>query len=248
MKNLLFKVALKYGLILAGINLLLGLIATFTFNPENITQSLNVFNILNIIIAWLSLIICLGLAHLEFNRKNNHYMSFGNAIIIGLIVLGITFVISTVYSTINYAFVIKERVKEQLSGSTSGEVILLTLAVQFLYLILQIMLLFIIITAESQWKIFIKAGKKGWASIIPVYNTIVLLEITEKPVWWFFLLLIPLVNIVIAIMIINSLSKSFGKDEGFTAGLIFLPFVFYPLLGLSKVEYIKADSIHPLPA
>ncbi|MCK5463903.1 MAG: signal peptidase I [Bacteroidales bacterium] len=103
---------------------------------------------------------------------------------------------------------------------------------------MQILLLFLIITAESQWKIYKKAGKEGWASIVPIYNIIVLLEIVKKPTWWLILLIIPFVNIVITIWMTNLLSEKFGKDEGFTIGLIFLPFIFYPLLGMSKAEYI----------
>ena len=77
------------------------------------------------------------------------------------------------------------------------------------------------------WKIFEKAGKPGWAAIIPIYNIIVLLEIIGKPLWWLILFIIPLVNIVFAIWATNLLSKSFGKETGFTIGLIFLPFVSY---------------------
>jgi len=36
------------------------------------------------------------------------------------------------------------------------------------------------------WRIFEKAGKPGWASLIPIYNTIILLEIVGKPWWWFY--------------------------------------------------------------
>ena len=51
----------------------------------------------------------------------------------------------------------------------------------------------------SYWVIFTKAGEAGWKCLIPIYNLIVLLKIINKPVWWFILLLIPLVNIVIII-------------------------------------------------
>ena len=91
----------------------------------------------------------------------------------------------------------------------------------------------------SYWKIFTKAGKPGWASIIPIYNTIVIIEIVRKPVWWILLLLIPIVNIVYAIWLTNLLSKSFGKSEGFTVGLIFLPIIFLPVLAFDKsAQYI----------
>ncbi|HHU33900.1 MAG TPA: hypothetical protein GXZ49_01580, partial [Bacteroidetes bacterium] len=76
------------------------------------------------------------------------------------------------------------------------------------------------------WKVYEKAGKPGWAAIIPIYNIWVLLEIIKKPWWWPLLLLIPIVNIVILIIMIHNLSLKFGKGVGFTIGMILLPFIF----------------------
>ncbi|MDX9881342.1 MAG: DUF5684 domain-containing protein [Prolixibacteraceae bacterium] len=95
-----------------------------------------------------------------------------------------------------------------------------------------------ILVIISLWKIFEKAGKPGWACIIPIYNFIVLLEIVGKPWWWLLLYLIPIVNIVLAVWVINLLSKSFGKTEGFTIGLILLGFIFFPILGLGEAQYV----------
>jgi len=89
----------------------------------------------------------------------------------------------------------------------------------------------------AQWKIYVKAGKPGWAVLIPIYNTLVMLEIVGKPWWWLLLMLIPFINIIFAIWMINLLSKSFGKDEGFTIGLILLSIVFYPILGFGPAKY-----------
>ena len=99
------------------------------------------------------------------------------------------------------------------------------------YVLLAILLL------VSMWKIYTKAGKPGWAFIVPIYNIIVLLEIVGKPWWWLFLLLIPVVNFVFLIWIYNLLSLSFGKDSGFTVGLILLSPIFIPILGLGSAEY-----------
>lgn len=101
-----------------------------------------------------------------------------------------------------------------------------------------IYLALIVLLIVSQWKIYSKANKPGWACLIPIYNIIVLLEIVGKPLWWLFLFLIPIVNIVFVIWMTNLLSKSFGKSEGFTIGLIFLPFIFIPILGLGDAKYI----------
>ena len=90
----------------------------------------------------------------------------------------------------------------------------------------------------SMWKIYTKAGKPGWACIIPIYNIIVLLEIVGKPWWWLLLMLLPFVNIVLAIWMLNLLSKSFGHEVGFTLGLLFLSFIFIPILGLGESKYV----------
>ena len=101
-----------------------------------------------------------------------------------------------------------------------------------------VMLAIALVMIIAYWKIFEKAGKPGWAILIPIYNLIVLLEIVGKPLWWFFLLLIPFVNIIFGIWIINLLSKSFGKNEGFTVGLILLGIIFYPILGFGDAKYV----------
>jgi hypothetical protein len=90
----------------------------------------------------------------------------------------------------------------------------------------------------SMWKIYTKAGKPGWACIIPIYNIIVLLEIVGKPWWWLLLMIIPIANFVILIWMFNLLSKSFGHEVGFTLGLIFLGFIFIPILGLGESKYV----------
>lgn len=100
----------------------------------------------------------------------------------------------------------------------------------------------IILIIASLWKIFTKAGKPGWAAIIPIYNTIVLIEIVGKPVWWFILLLIPLVNIVILIILVHRLSLSFGQGVGMTVLLILLPFIGYPVLGFGSSKYVGAPK------
>jgi len=100
----------------------------------------------------------------------------------------------------------------------------------------------IVLVIAGFWKVFTKAGKPGWAVIIPIYNIIVLLEITGKPIWWFLLLLLPIVNIVIIIMVYHALSLSFGKGAGFTFGLFLLGFIFIPILGFGDATYTPPQS------
>ncbi|NLA16343.1 MAG: hypothetical protein GX877_07405 [Bacteroidales bacterium] len=94
----------------------------------------------------------------------------------------------------------------------------------------------------SLWFIYRKADKPGWACLIPVYDTLILLRIVGKPWWWIFLFLIPVVNIVFLIWMYNMLSKSFGKRADFTIGLILFPLIFFAILGFGKSQYIGAGG------
>ena len=114
---------------------------------------------------------------------------------------------------------------------------------EFLYSFLWIIIVFAVFMIICRWVIYQKAGKPGWAAIIPIYSTLVLLEIIRKPWWWLLLMFIPVVNIVFAIWAINLLAKSFGKNEGFTIGLILLPIIFYPILAFdNSAQYIYANT------
>jgi hypothetical protein len=87
------------------------------------------------------------------------------------------------------------------------------------------------------WKIYKKAGQPGWASIVPFYNTLVLLKIVGRPWWWIVLMLIPFVNLVVAVIVLHDLSKSFGKGAGTTVLMALLPFIAAPMLGFGSATY-----------
>jgi hypothetical protein len=100
---------------------------------------------------------------------------------------------------------------------------------------------FIILQTIGYWKLFKKAGKPGWAAIVPVYNLIIILQIIRKPWWWFLLIIIPFLGLIWAVWSTNLLVKSYGKDVAYTIGFILLPFIFVPLLGFDK----EAKYTHP---
>ncbi len=82
-------------------------------------------------------------------------------------------------------------------------------------------------------------GLEGWESLVPFYNLWVLAKAVGKPPYWGLLCCIPFfIGIIWAIWLCNMLSKSFGKDEGFTVGLILLPFIFIPILGYGNAKYL----------
>ena len=105
------------------------------------------------------------------------------------------------------------------------------------YAILVLVIAVIMIVAN--WKIYTKAGKPGWASIVPFYNMYVMYEIAGMNGWMFLLTFIPIVNIVIQIMLYLNLAKKFGKSTGFAIGLILLNPIFLLLLAFGNAEYNK---------
>jgi hypothetical protein len=96
----------------------------------------------------------------------------------------------------------------------------------------------VVFIIAAMWKVFTKAGQPGWAAIIPIYNIYIMTKIGGKPGYWTLLCLIPILNIIFLIWLYNMISKSFGKDEGFTVGLVLLGIVFWPILGFGPAKYL----------
>lgn len=85
--------------------------------------------------------------------------------------------------------------------------------------------------------VFVKAGRKWWEAIIPVYNVYVLTIITGQP-WWVMLgFFIPVANWVVGVYLYYHLSKRFGYGIPFALGLVLLPFIFLPILGFGSAKY-----------
>ena len=100
-----------------------------------------------------------------------------------------------------------------------------------------------VLMIASMWKVFVKAGKPGWAAIVPLHNLIVMLEIVGKPPWYIALAFVPFANIYLSIGLQFWMAKSFGKGMGFGFGLLFLAPVFYPLLAFGDAQYTGAPAV-----
>lgn len=94
-----------------------------------------------------------------------------------------------------------------------------------------------IVLIVAWWKIFTKAGKPGWAALIPIYNVIVMLQVVGRPVWWIILFFIPVVGFIIGIIVFLDLAKSFGKSTWFGVGLVLLNLIFVLILAFGDAEY-----------
>ena len=123
----------------------------------------------------------------------------------------------------------------------------------FVGIIVVVYVAIIVFEIAALWKVFVKAGQPGWAAIIPIYNLYILLKVigtagvvaAAVPRR----LIIPFVGwillIVIGIIIAIDLAKSFAKSSGFAVGLIFLNFIFVPILGFGEAQYVGPAAQGP---
>jgi len=101
----------------------------------------------------------------------------------------------------------------------------------------------VVLVLIGMWKVFVKAGQKGWKALIPVYNYVILFRIVEGKGIRCLLLLIPFYGIYVYVMLCLRWAKCFGKDTGFGVGLIFLSSVFTLILGFDSSKYLGPVEI-----
>lgn len=106
-----------------------------------------------------------------------------------------------------------------------------------------IVIAILIVTIVSMWKLFQKAGREGWEAIIPIYNSYVMTQLVNKPGYWVILMLIPYVGMIWSIWVLNLFVKGFGKDSGYTVGILFLPFIFLPMLAFGDAKWQGTPEI-----
>lgn len=142
-----------------------------------------------------------------------------------------------------------------LVGGILSAIITTAVIIEFVFYVLRII---------AGWKVFVKAGEKGWKSLIPIYNQIIQYKLTWKPIMLVPLLVLTIVGgvlvslsntvcvvigfilvlaaLVIEIIGLHKLSKAFGHGVGFTIGLIFLEGLFWLILGFGKSQYVGNTS------
>lgn len=103
---------------------------------------------------------------------------------------------------------------------------------------------FIVFIIAGIWKTLEKAGQPGWACLIPFYNYYIMAKVGGVKNWWF--IFIPILNIYIIFVIMIAIAKSFGKDTLFGIGLVFLGFIFFPVLGFGDARYLGPGGVNSL--
>lgn len=99
-------------------------------------------------------------------------------------------------------------------------------------------LIFALLMVAAQWKIFVKAGKPGWAAIIPIYNFVIYMEIVGRPLWFIVLFFIPFLNVIASILLAIDLALSFGKDMVYAVLIILFAPIMLLLLGFGDAQYV----------
>lgn len=124
--------------------------------------------------------------------------------------------------------------------------------------------LFAAFTLAGLWKMFVKAGQPGWASIVPIYNLYLLVQIIGLPIQWFYYPIIlmvvgtvlpfiafltGLVSLVLSYFMIRQLLRTFGQNDDAVSVVVsmFLPFVMTYRLGFGAAQYLGSQPYSDLP-
>lgn len=125
--------------------------------------------------------------------------------------------------------------------------------------------LFAAFTLAGLWKMFVKAGQPGWASIVPIYNLYLLVQILGLPMQWFYYPIILMVvgsvlpfiafftglaSLVLAYFTVRQLLRTYGQNDDVVSVVVslFLPFVMTYRLGFGAAQYLGHQPHGDLPA
>ena len=96
--------------------------------------------------------------------------------------------------------------------------------------------LFLFVFAFS-WRFYTKGGCPGWATCIPFYNIFCRHKIAYGNGWIMLLLLVPVVNVVLALITPFMLSHAYCKGFWFGVGYLFFPPVFDAIIAFGDLYY-----------
>ena len=88
-----------------------------------------------------------------------------------------------------------------------------------------------------EWILFKKAGKPGWACLIPIYSSYVQFDIIYGKGIKFLLLLVPFLNILVANSVAIRIANVYGKSTGFGIVTMYFSFITIPMLAFGSAEY-----------
>lgn len=92
-----------------------------------------------------------------------------------------------------------------------------------------------LLIGATSYQLFQKANEPGWKGAIPLYNLYSWNKLHERPIWWTFLLLVPIVNVFIYGQMIMDMLKSFERTSflDYLLGVLFTP-IYFAWMGNNK--------------
>lgn len=120
-----------------------------------------------------------------------------------------------------------------------------------------------LLPVAGKWKVYGKLGMPSWYSIITVYadyklcervhrgdetRTFLMAYLIALICSWVFCwvdtvgVLLALAQLVMNIIVLNDMSRVFGKETGYTIGLVIFGFVFWTMLGFGASEPVDSDD------
>jgi hypothetical protein len=116
------------------------------------------------------------------------------------------------------------------------------------FLIINILtLLHFLLALIGLWKMFVKAGRPGWQSIVPFLNLYRMHQMAGQGAIWFLLDFVPFVNLFSLTRLFVHLSRRFGHGNGMAALMIFFPGIANAYLGFKSDVFYSETTEEPAP-
>ncbi len=96
---------------------------------------------------------------------------------------------------------------------------------------------FITMIILAHMVIFTKAGVEGWKALIPVYNFVVLFNLTGRSGWNILFFFVPIFGLFVFARLVIEVLEKFGKGFWFAMGIIVFPLIFTLILAFGDAEY-----------
>ncbi|MFK8007045.1 MAG: DUF5684 domain-containing protein [Saprospiraceae bacterium] len=183
-------------------------------------------------IAFLGFFLSTGLGIRDLSRSNKYEIPVGSIFAFLAVLIIVPVIFST---TLLYFYSISD---ENIANVFNTPSYKFSILVGVLF---NLVTSLVVITLASQWRIFRKAGYKGWYALIPIYNLVIMCDIVQKGRWWVLLFFIPLINLIALATITNGMARVFRRSDSFSIGLFFLPFIFFPILAFGKSKYMHDE-------
>ena len=229
------KVTVKWLIVLIVFNYLTNYAIYYTMQHFGISFLSRRNGITSFIFPFISLLgffLSTGLGIRDLSRSNKYEISVGS--VFAFLAVLVTVPVLTNFGMLYYRSFSDENIAKLFDNSGYQ--------ISIIYgFISNLVLAIFVITLASQWRIFRKAGYKGWYALIPIYNLIIMCDIIKRDRLWVLSFFIPLVSLIGLATVTNGMARVFKRSDSFSIGLFFLPFIFFPILAFGKSEYIHGE-------